>query len=502
MANEYAISWGSIGSNAQTLQSSNQFQYTDEIHITHTPGHPFPNPMTLEFVIGDTTSIATEAFDSMVIEPGRTFTYVTPYTLTANKLFSQNTDTSVLKVYARLKTLYGAFYSEIKTITLDAPPVIVNPTFTSNFSDTSVFIEGITSLTARCRTIGQFGATFGAQTGMTLIINNGSTVGSVYMLQDDDGWYRTLNSLSAGNYNFGLRATDSRGAVTIYSATVPVKAHTAPNLSYEVFRCDANGDRDMSGAYISVTAWSKATPSELGIASITVQGIETGTTTEIIPQTALTEGVASVFGGTLSPDKSYTLTITTTDDAGTYGATAQTATQEVVVPKVVRVINVKEGGTGLAFGQRSTKDSIVDSAWEIDAPIVRPASLTNFYPSENAVSGSWAALRCTATLTETPTVRTNADKTVIFISGRMRLTNFTKSDANPGLTVNTTLRPSERITFDCGVRFTNGTTAAPEKMQAILNTQGVLNLYTTESISNIPNGNYYALFFSVLLPII
>jgi hypothetical protein len=124
----------------------------------------------------------------------------------------------------------------------------------------------------------------------------------------------------------------------------------------------------MSGAYISVTAWSIATPPELGISSITVQGVETGTTTEIIPQTTLTEGVASIFGGTLSPDKSYTLTITATDDAATYGATAQTATQEVVVPVVVRIINVKDGNTGIAFFKRATEDKVIgkpdDWVWE------------------------------------------------------------------------------------------------------------------------------------------
>lgn len=367
MAGEYAIRWGSTGSLAQTLQSSNQFQYTDEIEITRSPGAYLPNELTVDFVIGNSTSSTAEAFDSITIDTSTGLS--TNYTLTANKWFSQNTSTSVLKVYARLKTRYGTVYSYIKTITLNAPPIIVDPSFTSNFpNNSSVFIEGITSLTARCRTIGQFGATFGAQTGMTLIYNNGSTSGSVYMLQDDDGWYRTLNSLSAGNYNIGLRAKDSRGAITTYSTTVSVKAHTAPNLSYEVFRCDSNGDRDMSGAYISVTAWSIANPSELGISSITVQGVETGTTTEIIPQTALTEGVASIFGGTLSPDKSYTLTITATDDAATYGATAQTATQEVVVPVVVRIINVKEGGTGIAFAKRATEDKVIgkpdDWAWE------------------------------------------------------------------------------------------------------------------------------------------
>lgn len=124
-------------------------------------------------------------------------------------------------------------------------------------------------------------------------------------------------------------------------------------------------------------------------------------------------------------------------------------------------------------------------------------NLNNLYAGTNAVTGSWALTRGTGTFVEYPQVTTNASQTMIQINGRLRISNFVRTGNNPQIYVATSLRPSETITANCGMRF-NGATAMPEAMVMTLSTAGTLSILTNETITNIDNGVWYALFFGTV----
>lgn len=250
------------------------------------------------------------------------------------------------------------------TIAIIAPPNISSATTTSNFTgDNTVFIEGITTQTFSATVSAYAGATISS---VTFTLPNSTTVSAT---ESGGVWTATTTNASGttGNFTSVCTATDSRGETSTANIDYSIKEHTAPTVNYDIYRCDSNGDRDMSGGYLSITVWAGANPPELGLDSIELYEVVDSNSSQVIGPTFFNSGTRKILGsGSIDPDESYTATFNTTDNAYLYSGTSLSTPGTVNVPTVVRAINVADGGTGIAFGKLATTD-LADSEWPIRA---------------------------------------------------------------------------------------------------------------------------------------
>lgn len=257
------------------------------------------------------------------------------------------------------------------TVSINIPPVISNIQVASSFSDPDVYIQDIpATITAKIQ--GQYGATISSATA-TVLNTGGATWTANLSYIGDDTYSGTLNGswFDAGDVNVMVSATDSRSKTGSETTHLTVVEHSYPTVTYEIFRCDSGGYKDYSGAYLSITAYASSSPIDLGISSLTVLGLDNDTAMPVIDDgngnpISINSGQTYVLGGTLSPDKKYAISIDATDDASTYGGTNLHIGVHYSVRPVKRVINVKDGGTGIAFGKLATEDNLTDSAWDIN----------------------------------------------------------------------------------------------------------------------------------------
>ena len=114
-------------------------------------------------------------------------------------------------------------------------------------------------------------------------------------------------------------------------------------------RCDANGDKSSSGVYLLV----RATFACYGEGnSFTSRTVSASHDSNVAIQSATYE---ILDGGTYEINRAYQVTFKGTDRMGS------TVTKIVTVPTVSRIINVKDPGTGVAFGKFATQDAVTDS---------------------------------------------------------------------------------------------------------------------------------------------
>lgn len=257
-------------------------------------------------------------------------------------------------------------------LNLNAPPTVENITFQQNVSGLNNYIEGITPIEVQATVKALFGATVSTVSAIVDYHEGTPTQISLTNTSGDE-YVGTIpkQNVRGGNPIVYVDAVDSRGKTATADATIAIQTHTNPSLTYDIFRCDEYGDRNKGGRYISVTAYANSNPIELGLSELAVFGKEKNTSNVIIDNGSgqrlpINNGQTYVFGGTLDPATAYTITLYAADSASTYGGTNQGAMQTITIPVVVRIFNVKDGGTGLAVGKLSTVASRFDSAWDIN----------------------------------------------------------------------------------------------------------------------------------------
>ena len=256
----------------------------------------------------------------------------------------------------------GVVASRGLSVTLEnAPPVVDSLTIRSSWSDPTVFVQGVTSITITAQISPLFGAEIDSAEVELLGLTN-------YIEMENVGgvWTATIPSSSvsdSGSFTPIIQTLDSRGLRGHNSFTqnrVKVLEHSAPTVSVEAFRCDSNGDFDLGGGYISVTAWANSNPSILGLEYLHIY-LQNLDATQVWTEYNAQSGTTYILGAdAVDPDEGYILQVTAEDnyDLSTmkpYGISA-----------VNRIINVKDGGTGVAFGKLATEDALLDSAWDIN----------------------------------------------------------------------------------------------------------------------------------------
>lgn len=243
-------------------------------------------------------------------------------------------------------------------------------TAVSNYSDNSVFIAGATTATITVEV--EPTGTSGNIRSVTLIFTDNQSPTTVQATKaSSTTWTATRVNTNARTVDIQVIASED-GVPTqfkIFNNVYTVLEHSAPTIDYKVYRCDANGDRDMDGGYLSVTAWATPNPTVLSIASLGVKCESDETTPVTIIDDGeggfyeITPGQRYIFGnGLIDPETAYSMTFRAEDSSGSDSQIAD------YISIVQRVINVKKGGTGIAFGKRATEDKVIgkpdDWKWE------------------------------------------------------------------------------------------------------------------------------------------
>lgn len=293
------------------------------------------------------------------------------------KQYFNGANTNTLSIQAKLFDADGDEYATTNVdVTLNAPPILTSHSVKSSWtSDDNIFINGITTATANATFEGQFGASIQSAV-CYLSAEEGSESDIIYLNNVNDIWTGTsgyINIHTKANYEFW--AIDSRGEEYIASTpqgSIVIKEHAVPTVSVDAFRCDANGDKDMDGGYVSIRTWANSNPVELGLIRLVLRlEDEVGNIIDSVGN--VTSGTRYVLGyGQVDPDTRYTLEAVAED---AYGLESNAV--ELLYP-VKRIINVKDGGTGIAFGKKATEDNRVDSAWAIYSDEAIHAYLTQY----------------------------------------------------------------------------------------------------------------------------
>lgn len=198
-----------------------------------------------------------------------------------------------------------------------------------------VFIEGLTTLTA----VAVVASDLAIATAEFLITKPDGTTQTVTPTESpSETWTYSMSTTTPGDYQIALRFTDAdANRLQGFAKRFSVKAHTAPTITYNVFRCDSNGDLDLQGGYLSVTAWANSNPVELGLnGGIVLDGD--------FQEGDMASGVAYIVGsGTVDPDTDYTIRFEVEDNA------SLTTSDSVDIYAVDRIINIEDGGTGIAL---------------------------------------------------------------------------------------------------------------------------------------------------------
>ena len=186
--------------------------------------------------------------------------------------------------------------------------------------------------------------------GTTLVLSSTEPTRTDY---DFLGW-ATSASATTSAYDPGDAYT-ANAAVTLYA--VWELAYVKPSIyNLVVYRCDENGVENDTGAYGFIEFdWKCTNPAtqiifdwEAGMLPVDVTGEDV-------------EGsVAQVFGGDLSIDQSYTVTVHVKDGTESKNHTIVTIT----LNGAEFPIDVKAGGKGVAFGKPAELEGVADFAYE------------------------------------------------------------------------------------------------------------------------------------------
>lgn len=344
--------------NRVTLNAANNYQAVAPLTVYFDSN--YAGQFTVVVSSGSLTPI------TLTLTGNGTDTYVADFLVRAEDwfTFANNTDTNISLELASEGWVGG---SGLGVYLEDVDPECTSLTFVSDWSDPTVFIQYITSVTATATFDLKFGATI--EDAYVRVYLTGSSIPRINLSQSGDVWTGTRNAAIFSAWGMGdirLEATDSRGKVCTFNNfsgnPITVYKNGAPTLNIDAFRSDSNGDFDLGGGYIAVTAYATPYPPEVMPAISTVEVTLLDENMGVLdPTQTVANGTQIVLGnGSLSPTSAYNVRVRASN-----AYSGGTKTKTVLLNPVNRIINVKDGGTGVAFGKLATEDALLDSAWAI-----------------------------------------------------------------------------------------------------------------------------------------
>ena len=241
-----------------------------------------------------------------------------------------------------------------KRYTLDAPPVISNPSVTYNTSEPFAYL---TTATLACDVTAQYG---GNISNIVFKIGNQSVSGTTTPL--------SIRLTAEGTFTPTVTVTDSRGQTTTQNLdSVVVKACPPPAMSFTAQRTTASGVVDDEGQYATLTAVFDYASDAVALREpvVLVDGVQETATWYT---TRATSGAVSnavdwtntgsftspktLYGivGTLDLQTSHQISVTPVDSNASGTAITQT------LASAFYTIDFLAGGRGIAFGQPATQD--------------------------------------------------------------------------------------------------------------------------------------------------
>jgi hypothetical protein len=193
--------------------------------------------------------------------------------------------------------------------------------------------------------------------------SNGSTI-KAYKTTADGKTYTTASFTTGvisgtGTLTISVTVTDSRGRTATASKTVSVLAYSPPKITaLSVNRSDASGNKNSSGAYLSVAFSSTINPlNNKNSASYKIQYKKTSASSYTTETLSNYTGQHSVSGGVFvfpaETGSSYNIILTATDAFASIGKTATGSS-------VKKLWSVLANGLGFAFGKVAEFEGILE----------------------------------------------------------------------------------------------------------------------------------------------
>ena len=238
---------------------------------------------------------------------------------------------------------------------------------TYNFTGTAKdnIVPTFTSVTASA--VNPFGSLYlQGKSSIKLTINGasgvyGSTIktysisGGDYSYSGDKNTYTTGVVDKSGDITFTATITDSRGRTASKTVKVTVTAYTLPTLTFETYRCDSSGTKDIiKGTYIYV----KPTFTYCVITgnAIKTKSIKINNTSK---STAFNSGQGYIFG-TYPLRSTHEVEVSITDNVGN----TVSVTHEIGIGKVI--FNVPPHKNGVGWGRYCDKEDEFQIGYDLN----------------------------------------------------------------------------------------------------------------------------------------
>lgn len=143
--------------------------------------------------------------------------------------------------------------------------------------------------------------------------------------------------LEAGDYSITAVVTDSRGHTSKKTVTITVEPYFAPYFtSVEAFRCNGAGVASEEGTHLNVFFETVVYPLD-GYNTTYTEAVVTGRDGASVGKRVVVADQDNILNLSLSPEKSYTLTLTVRDSAG------KSATHTQVIPTKKVDMHMRDG---------------------------------------------------------------------------------------------------------------------------------------------------------------
>ena len=289
----------------------------------------FTHSVYHDFVAGTWTQVATNV--------GTSYTFQTPLEW-LNRI--PNSAGSAGRILVRTWNGGSIVGDKIYNFNANAKNTVV-PTFTSVTASAvnpfgSLYLQGKSSIKL---TINGASGVYGST------IKTYSISGGDYSYSGDKNTYTTGVVDKSGDITFTATITDSRGRTASKTVKVTVTAYTLPTLTFETYRCDSSGTKDIiKGTYIYV----KPTFTYCIITgnAIKTKSIKINNTSK---STAFNSGQGYVFSG-YALNTTHEVEVSITDNVGN----TVTVIHDIDIGKVI--LNIPPHKNGVGWGRYCNKE--------------------------------------------------------------------------------------------------------------------------------------------------
>lgn len=286
----------------------------------------------VKLILGGTTYLLAENVDT-------SYTF-TPSMSYCNKITTSTSGTATIKVETLTGTNGSWIADTTKTITLNVPSSVVPSvgiSVTANNQTNGVNVAGKTTFTVKpTNASGSYSSTIKSYSITGGHLNSTSSGGA------------TTGTLTAGDYTFVVKVTDSRGRTAQASQKVTVHAYSAPTISARAFRCDSSGNESSSGTSIAVKfSWeitnlanNNSNAKQYFIQYKSNDASSYTTSVDWTNLSSYSSSMTKVLSQTFSTTTSYSIQLKVKDSFGTTTSTLNVST-------ISALLNIEKGGVGI-----------------------------------------------------------------------------------------------------------------------------------------------------------